>query len=596
MKNFNCFFKNEKENVKVRELVFLSDSSIGKRDFAFALRKMREMGPLLSGGAYIGWQLRLDGEGKTQLMFFANRDSGITDGDIDWIFDRIAKVNTETEVGICNAPNRRKNYTIRTRQTSENLQGSFCDRWEEDLNQMLMQSNVILQMTVYKGEQDETDINVLLSLTGEMPMRMKTLLTLAFPHSLAERTTGLISLSELTGIDAASVSAGMPEVIDNLYSELKRRTCPLSKAADTDDLEFIDDEDDDSTPLDILNLSIRSYNCLMRAGVRTVEKLRAMTDEELKKVRNLGRKSYEEIKKALGESCEDVETESSEDDGVDYYEQLDEMIGLEEIKTQVRKIAALVRMKKAMESSGDRKLPITLNMQFVGNPGTAKTSVAHILAGIFYREGLVKSSNAIVVGRSDLVGEYVGHTAARVQRLFEKAKGRLLFIDEAYALADTNKGSFGDEAINTIVQEVEANRGDTIVIFAGYKKEMGELFSKNPGLKSRVPFTIEFKDYTVEEMAKIVELQAKNLGFSVSPEALEKVKDICLEASKKPDFGNGRFCRNRVEDAVLSYAYRLFLNGKTDIADVDFTLSADDFSYTPEVEVKERKPRSVIGF
>ena len=162
---------------------------------------------------------------------------------------------------------------------------------------------------------------------------------------------------------------------------------------------------------------------------------------------------------------------------------------------------------------------MVLNMEFIGNPGTAKTTVARITAGILHEIGLLPTSELVEVGRADLVAKYTGQTADKVKEVFQKAKGKLLFIDEAYALTDCWENSYGDEAISTIVQEMENNREDTVVIFAGYPDKMNEFFSRNPGLRSRVPFTIRFSDYSAEEMAQIVEAEAKKRGFSLMPEA-----------------------------------------------------------------------------
>lgn len=243
-------------------------------------------------------------------------------------------------------------------------------------------------------------------------------------------------------------------------------------------------------------------------------------------------------------------------------------------------IAAFAKMKKDMLENGNADVSVALNMGFVGNSGTAKTTVARIVAEIFHEIGLLPDSELIEVGRADLVAEYIGHTAKRVKEVFERAKGKVLFIDEAYSLVDDRSGSFRDEAINTIIQEMESNRDKTIVIFAGYPAEMESFFSRNPGLRSRVPYIVGFSDYSAEDMVKITELEAKRLGFLISTEAYEKVTAICSEAVLHPDWGNGRFCRNLIEKAILSYASRNY--GDNDGKDNggknnDWILIAKDF-------------------
>ena len=180
-----------------------------------------------------------------------------------------------------------------------------------------------------------------------------------------------------------------------------------------------------------------------------------------------------------------------------------------------------------------------------------------------------------------------------MKSVFQKAKGKLLFIDEAYSLVENTRGEFGDEAINTIVQETENNRDDTIVIFAGYPDEMQEFFSRNPGLRSRVPFSINFSDYTSEEMVMISELEAKKRGFSISSKAKEKLAVICGRSAGSADAGNGRLCRNLIEKAILNYASRVY--GTADeTGRKDFTLCENDIAISDTFKEPASKPP--IGF
>ena len=359
------------------------------------------------------------------------------------------------------------------------------------------------------------------------------------------------------------------------------------------------DQEPDSLFLDELDLSVRTYVCLNRAGIYTLGDLRKMSREDLAKIRNLGSRSLEEVINKLASMGLSLQGEQQPPSSS---QMLAQLIGLKDVKEQVRKIAAFARMKKDMETLGRTSVPVALNMEFVGNPGTAKTTVARILAGIFQEIGILSSSQIVEAGRADLVAGYIGQTAINVKSVFKRARGKLLFIDEAYSLASDSQRDFGYEAINTIVQEMENSRGDTVVVFAGYPEEMENFFSMNPGLRSRVPFRISFPDYSTDEMAQIVALEAQKRGFSLCSRALEKAVSLCGEAKHRSDAGNGRFCRNLVENAILGYALRVYGEGAeaADGAEKDFILAEEDFSLPDNMQAiperQEAKKTAPIGF
>ena len=191
------------------------------------------------------------------------------------------------------------------------------------------------------------------------------------------------------------------------------------------------------------------------------------------------------------------------------------------------------------------------------------------------------------MGRADLVGQ----TAPMVKSVFQRAKGGVLFIDEAYSLLDKGSGRFGDEALNMIVQEMENNRKDTIVIFAGYPDEMDEFFLRNPGLRSRVPFRVRFDDYTVDELTDICEFEAGKRGFLIDMNAKEIIKEICESSKQNIENGNGRFCRNLIEKAVLNFALRNY-GGDEAAENIEYILKKEDFN---DITVFNRK-KTAIGF
>lgn len=275
-------------------------------------------------------------------------------------------------------------------------------------------------------------------------------------------------------------------------------------------------------------------------------------------------------------------------------EELNKMIGLESVKRVIHKTVAFFKLLDMYKERGLYMNMPARSMIFTGNPGTAKTTVARLAAKIFKDNGIIESGDLVEVGRADLVAMYVGQTAPKVREAFREAKGSILFIDEAYSLVEDKDGLYGDEAINTIVQEMENHREDTIVVFAGYPDKMEEFMKKNPGLRSRVAFHVDFPDYNEDELYQILCLMTEEKSMRLSEDAEEKVKSILAKAVKSEDFGNGRFVRNLMEQAVMSLAERLSLKPANLISDYELTtLIADDFIMP---ELRDVKNTNRIGF
>ena len=279
------------------------------------------------------------------------------------------------------------------------------------------------------------------------------------------------------------------------------------------------------------------------------------------------------------------------------FDELSELIGLKNAKKTIKQALDYYKLQQEYALRGMTVQKPNMHMVFTGNPGTAKTTVARLVARIFKENGLLSVGDLVEVGRKDLVAKYVGHTAKAVNALFDKAKGSVLFIDEAYSLVDDRKGMFGDEAINTIVQLMENEREDIVVIFAGYTKEMEEFLDRNPGLRSRIAFHVAFDDYDESELCEITELFARKNGSVISPAAHETLCSIYKEQIKHPNFGNGRYARSLYEQAKMHLASRF---GECDLSKVSredlITLLPEDFSESYETQSKSSHTPFRIGF
>ena len=287
------------------------------------------------------------------------------------------------------------------------------------------------------------------------------------------------------------------------------------------------------------------------------------------------------------------EEERNKDDA---YHTLQKMIGLSEQKETLEKITASFKVQKMRSEAGLTRCKPSRHMCFTGNPGSAKTTVARLFADILSKEGILETGRFIECGRADLVGKYVGWTANIVQKKFRQAKGGVLFIDEAYSLVEHWAGSYGDEAISTIVQEMENHRDDVIVIFAGYTDKMKSFLDRNEGLLSRIAFHLNFPDYNAKELVDILRLMADNKGYKLNDDVLKECRKIFDKAVKKENFGNGRFVRNLLEQAEMKQAQRLFKKSKNKKISKEelIYLSIEDFSGGLS-EVYKRN-RSKIGF
>ena len=240
--------------------------------------------------------------------------------------------------------------------------------------------------------------------------------------------------------------------------------------------------------------------------------------------------------------------------------QLDELVGLNKVKADVRSLINLIKVRKLRTEHGLAVPPMSLHMVFMGNPGTGKTTVARLLAQIYKALGVLSKGHLVEVDRSQLVAGYVGQTAIKTAEVLEKAKGGVLFIDEAYSLAPENSGSdFGREAVEILLKGMEDNREDLVVIVAGYENLMKNFISSNPGLESRFSKYFLFEDYDGEQLYSIFLSMCKKNEYILSPEAAEKVKKLLnrLYEQRDENFGNARDVRNLFERAVSRQSDRI---------------------------------------
>ena len=241
-------------------------------------------------------------------------------------------------------------------------------------------------------------------------------------------------------------------------------------------------------------------------------------------------------------------------------EELDrELVGLKPVKQRIREIAAMLIVERARKSLGLSHETPTLHMNFAGNPGTGKTTVALRMANILHRLGYVRKGHLVSVTRDDLVGQYIGHTAPKTKEVLKKAMGGVLFIDEAYYLyKPDNERDYGQEAIEILLQVMENNREDLVVILAGYADRMDKFFESNPGFRSRIAHHIDFPDYSEGELLTIAEGMLSRQNYVFDEAARAAMAQYIDLRRKQPHFANARSIRNALDRARLRQANRLF--------------------------------------
>ncbi|KGP92942.1 stage V sporulation protein K [Pontibacillus chungwhensis BH030062] len=250
--------------------------------------------------------------------------------------------------------------------------------------------------------------------------------------------------------------------------------------------------------------------------------------------------------------------------------QFEEFIGLDHLKSTVKEIYASIYVNQKREEAGLKPSKQVLHMLFKGNPGTGKTTVARKISELFHEMNVLTKGHFIEAERADLVGEYIGHTAQKTRDLVKRAMGGVLFIDEAYSLARGGEKDFGKEAIDTLVKHMEDHHNDFILILAGYPDEMDRFLRLNPGLQSRFPIILDFKDYSIDELMTIAKQMAAEREYEFSKDAEWKLKDhlIRMQQQRGSGFSNGRYIRNVIEQSIRKQAMRIMKQNRFSAAEL----------------------------
>lgn len=275
----------------------------------------------------------------------------------------------------------------------------------------------------------------------------------------------------------------------------------------------------------------------------------------------------------------DAEKPDAEEKKPDFDElmaQLDSLVGLDDVKKDIKNLMNLVKVRRLRKENGLPIPPMSLHMVFMGNPGTGKTTVARIISGLYAAIGVLEKWQLIEVDRSGLVAGYVGQTALKTQEVIKSALGGVLFIDEAYSLASGGENDFGREAIETILKAMEDHRDELIVVVAGYDGPMEKFINSNPGLQSRFNKYFYFHDYNGEQLLYIFKGQCKKNGYALTEEAEAEAKAMFEELyeNRGENFGNGRDVRNVFEDTVVRQSNR--------VAALDAPTKDDLMQFLPE--------------
>lgn len=303
----------------------------------------------------------------------------------------------------------------------------------------------------------------------------------------------------------------------------------------------------------------------------------------------------------LFEEILELESDKNEITKDDPFKELEELIGLSEVKEKVKEISAYARVQLRRKELRLKTEPLCLHMNYVGNPGTGKTTVARCMGKILKSMNILSTGKFVEASREDLVGKYVGHTAQKTAEKIKEAEGGILFIDEAYSLSSESKLDYGQEVINTLVKKMEDLRENLVVIFAGYPKEMEKFINMNPGLKDRIQFKLEFEDYKPNELLEIWKRFFDASQYVLEEDAIIEMGRIVERIYKNRDnnFANGRIMRKCFERVKMHQAIRLMKDNLTEANDI-VKINLEDieslYSEKDIVELQEVVLKKCMGF
>jgi hypothetical protein len=269
--------------------------------------------------------------------------------------------------------------------------------------------------------------------------------------------------------------------------------------------------------------------------------------------------------------------------------QFDQLVGMKDVKDELRKRVEFLVVARRREARGFKSEVQRSHIAFLGNPGTGKTTVARLYGQLLHDVGLLPSDKFVETDRAGLVGQYIGHTEEKTMKTIDQADGGVLFIDEAYALADNygaDRKGFGAEATDVLVKQMEDRRDNLVVIVAGYSKPMQQFLSINPGLRSRIPVLLEFPDYSNDELVEIAERIANRRELTLLPEAKEKISTIMEKERQVEGFGNAREVENLLDAAQRNLVARMAKLGNLATFEESSTVLPADLPESTELVVK----------